>query len=324
MTSRPPLADDAARIDEARALLAQHLERTPLARSETWSTPERSVFLKNETVQPTGSFKVRGAIYALSSNLARGAVREVVAASTGNHGAAVAYAGRLLGVPARIFLPHDSNPVKVGRIRDLGATLVEVGIDLSAAIDAASNYASGTGAFFLHDASDPDIPIGTATIGAEILEQLPSTDVVYVPVGDTALIRGVAMALGMSTRPVRIVGICAAGAPAYCLSWKSGTVVETDSARTIADGLAVRRPLAPNVLSIRRLVAEVVTVSDDEMIDAIAPLHAREGILAEPSGAAALAALLRDDARSGTCVALITGGNISPEVERRAFRQSVS
>lgn len=308
---------DAARIQHARALLAQYLDAMPIVRADSLSTPDRAVYLKNETVLPTGSFKVRGAIYALWANLARGPVREVVAASTGNHGAAIAYAGQLLGVPARIFLPGDSNPVKVARIRELGATLVEGGIDLSAAIDAASQYAARTGAFFLHDASDPDIPVGAATIGAEIIEQLPSLDVAYVPMGDTALIRGVAAALRLSSRPLRIVGVVAAGAPAYYLSWKAGEVVETASVQTIADGLAVRRPLAQNVAMIRQLVSEVVTVSEQEMMDAIALLRASSGILAEPSGAAALAVLLRDKTRLGTCVALVTGRNISPDVEGR-------
>lgn len=308
---------DAARIQDARALLARYLDPTPLVRAESLSTPERVVYLKNETVLPTGSFKVRGAIYALSANLARGTVRQVVAASTGNHGAAVAFAGQLLGVPARIFLPLDANPVKVSRIRELGATLVEDGTDLSAAIDAASQYAARAGAFFLHDASDPDIPVGTSTIGAEIVDELPSLDIAYVPMGDTALIRGVASALRLTSRPIHVVGVVAAGAPAYYLSWKAGEVVETDSVQTIADGLAVRRPLAPNVVSVRQLVSEVVTVSEQEMLDAIVVLRVSSGILAEPSGAAALAALLRDKARRGTCVALVTGRNISPDVERR-------
>jgi threonine dehydratase len=312
-----PTSIDVARISQARTLLASYLGPTPLIYAGSFSTPDRAVYLKDETVLPTGSFKVRGAIYALSANLARRAVQEVVAASTGNHGAAVAYAARLLGVRARIVLPRDSNPVKVARIRELGATLVEDGVDLAAAIGAASAYAARTGAFFLHDASDPDVPIGTATIGAEITEELPSLDVAYVPMGDTALIRGVASALRLPSRPIHIVGVVAAGAPAYYLSWKAGEVVETDLVRTIADGLAVRRPLAPNVSEIRQLVSDVVTVSEHEMMDAIALLRASSGIVAEPSGAAAFAVLLRDKTRLGTCVALVTGRNISPKVEAR-------
>jgi threonine dehydratase len=229
----------------------------------------------------------------------------------------VAYAGKLLGVPARIFLPSDSNPIKIARIQELGAVLVEGGDDLSDAIDAATEYAAKTAAFFLHDASAPDIPVGTATIGAEILEQLPNVDAAYIPMGDTALMRGVASALRLASRPVHIVGVVAEGAPAYQLSWRAGHVVETRSSETIADGLAVRRPLAPNVSAIRQLVDDVVSVSEGEMLDAIAFLHAREGILAEPSGAAALAALRREGNRSGACVALVTGGNISPEIQRR-------
>lgn len=285
---------------------------TPLVRARSLSAPGRDVFLKNETVLPTGSFKVRGALHALAARLARGPIGEVVAASTGNHGAAVAYAAKRFGVAARIFLPHGANPVKAGRVRDLGATLVEAGADLSAAIDAAAEYAAGAGAFFLHDASDPDIPVGTAAIGAEILTQCPGVDAVYVPMGDTALIRGVASALQLGPRPIRVVGVAAAQAPAYALSWRAGTVIETDSAQTIADGLAVRRPLIANVDAIRRLVHDVVMVSEQEMREAMEHLRRHERIVAEPSGAAAVAALVQNRA-PGTFVALVTGGNVSPD-----------
>ena len=305
-------------IAEARTFLARYFEETPLVRSDSLSMPGRDVFLKNETVLPTGSFKVRGALYALSVTLASRSVREVVAASTGNHGAAVAYAGAQLGVPVRIFLPVGANAVKAARIRDLGATLVETGDDLSAAIDAAAGYAALESAFFLHDASDPHIPFGTGTIGAEVCEQCPAVEHVYVPMGDTALIRGVASAIrGASStrvdgRPVRIIGVVAAAAPAYALSWQAGAVVETPTAHTIADGLAVRRPLMPNVEAIRALVDEVVTVSEQEMLDAIAWLRERDGLQTEPSAAASVAALQKDQVRAGTAVALVTGRNLAP------------
>jgi threonine dehydratase len=317
---------DAAAIAAARAALAPYLEHTPMVRVDAAGALGRTIYLKNETVLPTGSFKVRGAIHGLKSTLARGVVTEVVAASTGNHGAAVAYAGKLLGVPARIFLPEHPNPVKAGRIRKLGAVLVETGRDLTAAIDAAEEYVADTGAFFLHDASSPEIPAGTATIGAEILEDLPNVDEVYVPMGDTALIRGVASALRLAPRRIRIVGVVAEAAPAYYLSWKSGIVTETATADTIADGLAVRRPLAFNVTAIRAVVDDVVTVTEREMLDAIAWVRTATGILPEPSGAAAIAAVMSGRSASPRAaaggaalvtVALVTGGNISPEVERQ-------
>jgi len=241
-------------------------------------------------------------------------LREVIAASTGNHGAAVAFAGQRLSVPVRIFLPANPNPVKAARVRELGATLVEGGADLTAAIDAAYEYAARTGAFFLHDAADPDIPVGTATIGAELVEQLPEVDVVYVPMGDTALIRGVASAVKARRPTARVVGVVAAAAPAYYLSWKDGAVVETAPVTTIADGLAVSRPLALNIAAIRELVDEVETVGEGEMMDAMALLHAREGIVAEPAAAAATAALLKRPDSSGAIVALVTGSNLAPDL----------
>lgn len=302
-------------IASARGIIAPYLARTPLVRVPQFGA---DVYLKNETVQPTGSFKVRGAINALSAALARGSVREVVAASTGNHGSAVAYAARLLGVPARIFVPERSNPVKVARIRAEGATLVETGRDLSEAIDAAAAHSELAQAFFLHDASSPDVPAGTATIGAEIVEDLPAAvgpvDV-YVPMGDTALIRGVASSLRQSGRPSRFIGVVAEKAPAYLLSWRSGDVVETRESSTIADGLAVRRPLAGNVAAIRSLVDDVVAVSEREMLSAIRRLREATGIVAEPSGAAALAAFARIG--SHPSVVLVTGGNLAPDVEAR-------
>jgi threonine dehydratase len=325
---------DPQRIRDAQSLLARYFGPTRIARAASLSSPGHDVFLKIETDLPTGSFKVRGAIYSLSKKIERdGAqagphaqsvprIHEVVCASTGNHGAAVAYAARLLGVTATIFLPVDPNPVKAARIRDLGARIVEAGVDLSAAIDAAQDYAARTAAFFLHDASDPDVPVGTATIGMEVLDRLPEVGVVYIPMGDTALIRGVASAAKQRHPSIRIVGVVAEQAPAYLWSWRgaggSGPgadgVVETATCDTIADGLAIRRPLAANVAAIRELVDEVIAVSEQEMIAAIDFLYTREQVLAEPAGAAATAALLKRPAAERTSVLLVTGANIAPHL----------
>ena len=260
---------------------------------------------------------MRGALYSLRANLARRPIAEVVAASTGNHGAAVAWAARTLRCRATIFLPVNSNPVKTERIVALGARLVESGPDLSAAIDAAGAYAASTGAFFLHDAADPDVPFGPATIGKEIVAQQPAVDRIYVPMGDTALIRGLAASAKQAKPSVTIVGVVAANAPAYLLSWQQGAAVGTASAETIADGLAVTRPLDGNVDAIRRLVDDVHAVTEEEMLAAIRHLRNREGLLAEPSGAAATAAYMKDRSPGVTNVLLVTGCNISPGVESR-------
>jgi threonine dehydratase len=328
---------DPQRILDAQSLLARHFGPTRIARAASLSSPSRNVFLKIETGLPTGSFKVRGAIYALSMKLAGRdglkavpPVSEVVCASTGNHGAAVAYAAQQLGIRATIFLPARHNLVKAARILDLGARLVEAGADISDAIDAAEAYAAREGAFFLHDARDPDVPAGAGTIGLEIVDQLPAVDVIYVPMGDTALIRGVASAVKQRRPSVRIVGVVAERAPAYLLSWQrvvqadgadlkvrttsAVDVVETATCDTIADGLAIRRPLAANVHMVHELVDDVVAVSEQEMMVAIERLHAREQVIAEPAGAAATAAVLKQSTAAGTIVALVTGGNIAPDL----------
>jgi len=170
---------------------------------------------------------------------------------------------------------------------------------------------------FLHDATYPDIPAGTATIGTEIITQLPATDAIVVPMGDTALIRGVATAAKQLKPSVRIVGVAAANAPAYYLSWRGGAAVSTDTANTIADGLAVRRALAPNVAAITALVDDVRLVEEEDLLAAMAHLMAREGVIAEPAAAAATAALMKDVETAGTIVALVTGKNVAPELMER-------
>jgi len=285
------------------------------------ATAGRAVYLKMESDLPTGSFKPRGALYALSVNAARRAIREVTASSTGNHGAAVALAASLLGLPATIFLPASPNAVKRDRIASLGARIVEAGDpDLAAAFERAAEYSRGDGVYFLNDATDPDLPAGPATIALEIFEQLPATDTIVVPMGDTALIRGVAAAAKALAPDVRIVGVQAERAPSYFLSWKEGRPVSTATCDTIADGLATRTPDADNVQAIRALVDDVVLVSEDEMRRAIRHLALHERIVAEPSGAAATAALLAGRATLGSHVVLLmTGANIPPDMFQDAI-----
>jgi len=279
------------------------------------------VYLKLESEMPTGSFKPRGALYALSRQMERAGANEVVASSTGNHGAAVAYAAKLRGVRATIFLPRNANPVKRGRIEELGATLMEQGEDSTDACEAADQYAQRTGAFFLNDASDPDVPAGAATIGTEIVSQLPEVAGVWVPIGDTALIRGISSAVKHFRPRARIVGVLAEQAPAYYLSWKSGQTTPTETCKTIADGLSTRTPLAENVTSIRELVDEVRLVSERAMLEAIRFLLVNEHVLAEPSGAASAAAWLSssDTELHGPTVLLVSGSNIAEEVLQRAI-----
>jgi threonine dehydratase len=316
---------DAARptmsaIQDARKLLAGYFAPTRLALAPFLSKATgKQVYLKLETELPTSSFKVRGALYALATNMKRKSICDVVASSTGNHGAAVAYAANLLGVKATIFLPKNCNPVKQNRIASLGAAIVECGEDISDAFEAVAQYAQRHGAYLLNDATDPDLPAGPGTIGCEILEQLPAVNAVFVPMGDTALIRGIAAAMKQISPEVIITGVQSERAPAYCLSWKDGEAVCTETCDTIADGLATRVTFYENVMAIRELVDSVLLVSDEQMLDAISQLLFDEQVLAEPSGAATTAALLHHGSKGANVVLVVSGANVSRPVLERAI-----
>ena len=323
--TQPAIQPSLAAIHEARRFLAQHFGPTRLVPAPFLSHETgKPVHLKLETELPTSSFKARGALWALATRLKNERVEEVVASSTGNHGAAVAWAAKLLGVKARIFLPVGCNPVKRSRIAALGAQIVESGgPDLAAAFTLVNEYSQRPGVYFLNDATDPVLPAGPATMGAEILEQLPEASAIFVPMGDTALIRGIAAA-GKQLKPqIRIVGVQAERAPSYFLSWKENNVIVTETCDTIADGLATRTPDAANVREIRNLVDDVILVSEDEMLRAIATLLVEEHVLAEPSGAASTAALLKASGHLGNSVdhvvLVVSGANISREVLKQAM-----
>jgi threonine dehydratase len=309
-------------IQEAQKFLAKYFAPTRLVASPFLSQKaQKNVYLKLETEMPTGTFKVRGAFWALAQKMSRGTVKEVVASSTGNHGAAVAYAAKQFGITAKIFLPVNCNAVKRARIAGLGAAIVESGDgDLASAFALASEYAKKPGIYFLNDATDADLPAGPATIACEILEQQPATTAIIVPMGDTALIRGIAAAAKQIAPHVKIIGVQAERAPSYYLSWREEKVVETETCDTIADGLATRTPEAANVREVKNLVDDVVLVSEEQMLQAIEVLLLEEHVLAEPAGAASTAALLHTGADCGEHVALVvSGANISREVLKRAI-----
>ena len=258
-------------VKQARELLSRYFRPTRIVPAE--SLAQRSggrVHLKIESDLPTGSFKPRGALNALLMTAARRPVPGFFTASTGNHGAAVTYAARIAKVGATIFLPENPNPVKRARIVTLGAEVIERGdMGGSATSEGAAEFAREHGQYFLDEASDPLVPAGTARIAAEILDEIPGPDVLFVPMGDTALIRGVAAEAKRRRPGVCIIGVQAEQAPAYVRSWQQGRVVIPDESDTIADGLASLRPLEANVIAIRELVDEVRLVSESKMLDAI-------------------------------------------------------
>jgi threonine dehydratase len=306
---------------EARKFLAERLTPTRLVRASSLGAASGAVVsLKLESENPTGSFKVRGALHAVWRRSQRGHIEGVVTSSTGNHGAAVAFAARELGVPARIYLPENPNPVKRARIAELGAEIIEAGRDIVESREKAADFARERGWPVIDDAEDPGICAGAATIACEILDEAPETDVLFVPVGDSALIRGVAFAARQIKPKIHVIGVQAEGAPAYYRSWKKRHSLATESIHTIADGLATRTTTEENVRQLIHLVDEMRLVSDEEMLGAIHHLLLDEHVVAEPAGAATTAALLKGGREwAGRNVALVvSGANIAPEILRRA------
>ena len=267
---------------------------TPL---EPW---QEGVYLKREDVHELGAFKWRGALPTLERW-----GTDVVTASTGNHGAATAWAARRVGVRATVFVPEGASATKLALLEQLDAELHVVAGDFDDAKDAARAFADDRGIPFFEDGVEPAQLEGYGRIGEEIVEQLgrPPAAVV-VPVGNGALLAGIGRALGPG---VRRVGVAAEAAPVMAESWHAGRVVADDRCATIADGLAVRVAIPEAVDWLLEYADELLTVSEDALKAGVAELW-RNGIRAEPSAAAALAALPRVPERP--VVLIVTGRNI--------------
>ena len=314
MVERPELAD----IEAARALLRGVARETPVQRSETLSRlTGRSVFLKAENLQRTGSFKVRGAVTKLSS--LTGAQREagVIAASAGNHGQAMAWAAREAGVKATVFMPENPALAKLEATRGYGAEVVLSGELLDESLVAAHTRAEETGATIVHPFDDRAIVAGQGTLGLELADQLPEIEHVVVPVGGGGLCSGIALALGDRRPDVRLIGVQAERCAPFAGS--------TDLGPTIADGIAVKQPGALTRPILDERLEAVVTVSDEEIAQAIVLLLERAKLVVEGAGAAGVAALLagRIPGSEAVCVVL-SGGNIDASLLAEVTRYALT
>ncbi|MUN39545.1 threonine ammonia-lyase [Actinomadura litoris] len=313
---------DVARIEKAVQVIDPVFLNTPQYLDEQLcqALDGRTVTVKLETANPVRSFKGRGADLMLST-LAAGT--PVVCASSGNFGQAVAYAGRARGMPVEVFVPETINPDKRQRMETLGARVVAAGPDGTSARKAAALHAERhPGCVHLRDGLQAAIAEGAGTIGVELTRGAPGGargpgfDAVVLPVGDGALINGVARWMKEHAPSTRIVGVNAEGAPSMRNSLRAGHAVRVERARTFADGIAVRTPLDASVRRARALVDEIVLVTD-EAIAAAMELAARTlGILLEPAGAAGLAAIAEGLVPGDRPVTVLTGANPRPEQVR--------
>jgi len=304
-----------ADAQRARSAIAGHIFRTPLVSSR--SLGERigaQAFLKLENLQRTGSFKVRGATYAMSRLSPAARAAGVVTMSAGNAAQAIAQAGRAQGIHVTVVMPEAAPKTKIEATRGYGGEIrfVPEMTQLLPMVQALQ----AQGLHFLHPFDDDDVIAGHASLGIEIVEDVPDVDLVVVPVGGGGLISGVALAVKALRPSARIVGVEPEGAQAVRAALDAGGPVRLGSVHTVADGLAAPFTGERNLEIIRRDVDDVVLISDDTILDGLRFLVARARIVAEPAGAAAVGALLSGAVRARPgerVVAIVSGGNVDPD-----------
>jgi threonine dehydratase len=306
----PDLADVLA----ARRRIEPYLRPTPLYRYPALDTLTGArVQVKHENHQPVGAFKVRGGVNLVSQLTEDERRRGVIAASTGNHGQSVAYAAEALGVRAVICVPERANPVKVESMRALGADVVFHGADFDEAREHCEKLAAEHRYRYVHSGNEPALIAGVATYTLEILEASPDVEAIVVPVGGGSGAAGACLVTKAVRPSIEVIGVQSEAAPAAYRSWRAGALV-ADTTSTFAEGLATRTAFELPQQIMRDRLDDFVLVTEEMLRDATRLMIEKTRNLVEPSGAAALAAVLSAPGRfRGRSVALIcSGGNISP------------
>ena len=322
MTELVGLAD----VQAARELLAGVTRTTPLEPSRPLSAAlDGPVWLKCENLQRAGSYKVRGAYVRISRLSAEERARGVVAASAGNHAQGVALAAGLVGAHATVFMPVNAPLPKVAATKGYGAQIELVGNTVDESLVAAQTFAERTGAVFIHPFDHADVIAGQGTVALEILEQCPDVRTIVTGVGGGGLVSGMAAAAKALRPDVRVIGVQAASAAAFPPSLRAGEPMRLPSFATIADGIAVGRPGELTFTHVRKLVDEVVTVSEEDISRALLMLLERGKQVVEPAGAVGVAALLAGAVEvTAPVVAVLSGGNIDPLLMLRVIEHGLA
>lgn len=306
---KPNLRD----VVKARSVLRNVIRKTPLDYSNTFSKmTDCKLYLKLESLQKTGSFKVRGAYVKINSLSKQQKSNGVVAASAGNHGQGVAFASTMQKIPCTIVMPANASPAKVSATRSYGADVVLHGIIYDQSWDKAQQIAEEQGRTLIHAFDDPHVIAGQGTIGLEILEDLPNLDAIYVPIGGGGLAAGVAIAIKSKKPNVKVIGVQSKAFPAMKVSLDKGSIVETSSGSTIADGISVKHPGELTFEILSKYIDDVVTVNDNEIVKTMFLLMERSKLVVEPAGAVGLAYLISNGNSFGgkKVVTILTGGNV--------------
>jgi threonine dehydratase len=313
-------------IHKAIHVLKGKVIRTPLIYSPTFSSMSGTeVYLKLENLQATGSFKLRGATFKIQSHLNRIGPQGVVAASAGNHAQGVALAAKRAGLPATIVMPEWASITKQEATKGYGGHVLLEGQSIGDAINKACELAE-EGRTFIHPFDDPDIIAGQGTIGIEILEDLPDTDIILAPIGGGGLVSGIAIAAKAVRSEVHIIGVQTEACPGAYQARENGRPSRVDAKKSIDDGIAVKQVGDLTFPIIQEKVDEIVLVKEEEIAEAILMLLERKRILAEGAGACPLAALLGGYVKLNKgqkAVLVISGGNVDSHLLDRVIRKGL-
>jgi threonine dehydratase len=317
-----------AKMLEAREVLKGISHKTRLDHSSTFSKiTQGDVYLKLENLQKTGSFKVRGATYAMSQFTDSERKAGVIAASAGNHAQGVAYAASRLGIKSTIVMPAFSPVAKIQATESYGADVILFGDAFDDALAHAKEISEKTGATFLHPFNDESVIAGQGTIGLEILDECPDVDVIAVPIGGGGLISGISIAVKEQHPEVEVYGVEAASAASMQASLEAGKIIKVENLDTVCDGIAVKTPGNLTFRISKDLLAGVATVEELEVTRTLFMLLERAKLVVEPAGTVGLAAFHHGkiDIKGKTAVAVLSGGNIDMSllariVEKELFR----
>ena len=295
-----------AKENLSKVLLETHLIYSPIFSKESGN----KVFIKPENLQKTGSFKIRGAYNKISNLTDAEKKRGVIASSAGNHAQGVAYGAKESGIKAVIVMPKSTPLIKVESTKQYGAEVILHGDVYDDAYKKAKELEEKEGYVFVHPFNDEDVLDGQGTIALEILEELPETDIILVPIGGGGLISGIACAAKILKPEIKIIGVEPEGAASAYEAIKENKVVELKEANTIADGTAVKKIGDLNFEYIKKYVDEIITVSDYELMEAFLLLVEKHKIIAENSGILSIAAAKKLKEKDKKVVSVISGGNI--------------
>ena len=290
----------------SKVLLETHLIYSPIFSKESGN----KVFIKPENLQKTGSFKIRGAYNKISNLTDAEKKRGVIASSAGNHAQGVAYGAKESGIKAVIVMPKSTPLIKVESTKQYGAEVILHGDVYDDAYKKAKELEEKEGYVFVHPFNDEDVLDGQGTIALEILEELPETDIILVPIGGGGLISGIACAAKILKPEIKIIGVEPDGAASAYEAIKENKIVELKEANTIADGTAVKKIGDLNFEYIKKYVDEIITVSDYELMEAFLLLVEKHKIIAENSGILSVAATKKIKEKNKKVVSVISGGNI--------------